>query len=252
MGKRDPYIRFDGQKFGVKPSDIVQTLYEPDITLSRLIKTASRFSGPEKSGVHEIARRERKVIDLEIAFSQSGDDGSSAPRMDLAVLIPNGPSAASLVFCEAKCAENVELWRLEKKTKQNSESGIRKIAVVAQIEKYRKYISNDCNKEILISSYVDVCKMLATFHAQGWIRNPDPLITRVANKEVALSIHPHIYLLVYDYTAEQRNGALGEQLELLRAEDKLGKRIIAKGNAANFDLALDIQRLEDANSERGT
>jgi hypothetical protein len=31
LEKRDPYIRFDGRKFAVEPSDIVQTLYEPNI-----------------------------------------------------------------------------------------------------------------------------------------------------------------------------------------------------------------------------
>ena len=246
LGKRDPYIWFDGQQFAVKPSDVVQTTYEPNITLPRLIKTASRFCGPEKAGVHEIAKNERKIIDLEIALSQSSDEGSSAPRMDLAVLIPNGPSHASLVFCEAKCADNVELWTLEKEKK--NESGIRNLSIVAQIEKYKKYISNDRNRQNLITSYVEVCKTLTNLHSQGWSRAPDPLIARVAKEEVALSIHPHVYLLVYGYTAEQRDGELGKQLDVLRADDKLGKRIIAKGNATNFSLAQDIQRLVDANS----
>jgi hypothetical protein len=249
LGKRDPYVRFDGKEFAVKPSDIVQTLYEPNVTLPRLIRTASRFSGAEKAGVHEIAQSEKKVIDLEIGFSQSDDEGSSAPRMDLAVLIPNGPSDASLVFCEAKCADNPELSRLEKKGKK-SDTAVRKISVVAQIEKYKKYISDDGNKENLVTSYVKVCEMLTDLHSQGWVRTPDPLIARVAKGEAALSIHPHVYLLVYDFTAEQRDGALGDQLELLRADDKLGKRIIAKGDAANFNLALDIQRLEDASAEK--
>ncbi|WP_271668663.1 hypothetical protein [Bradyrhizobium sp. CCBAU 51627] len=247
LGEQDPYIRFDGLQFAVKPTDVVQTAYRPNITLSRLIKTASRFSGPEKTGVHEIAMKEGKVIDLEIAFSQSSNEGSSAPRMDLAVLIPNGPSHASLVFCEAKCADNPELSRLEKKDKKN-ESALRRISVVAQIEKYKKYISDDGNKENLIASYVKVCEMLTDLHSQGLARTPDPLIARVAKGEAALSIHPHVYLLVYDFTAEQRDGALGKQLELLRADDKLGNRIIAKGDAAHFTLAQDIQRLEDFNS----
>lgn len=246
LEKRDPYIRFDGQKFAVEPSDIVQTLYEPNITLPRLIKAASRFSGAEKAGVHEIARNEAKVIDLEIAFSQSGDDGSSAPRMDLAVLIPNGPYRASLVLCEAKCARNDELWKLEKA----QESGSRRVSVVAQIEKYKKFISNDGNKDNLIKSYVDVCKMLTILHGQGWTRVHDTLVTGVAVGEIALSIHPHVYLLVYDYTAEQREGTLDKKLERLRGEDELGMRIIAKGDAGSFDLARDIERVENANSHR--
>jgi hypothetical protein len=111
-----PYIPFDGKTFSIYPAKVVRTSYTPGVTLQRLVKTAARFSGAEKAGVHRIATNEPRVVDLEIAFTRSGDAGEkpTAPRMDLAVLIPGKSKEARLVFCEAKCADNVELWKLEK------------------------------------------------------------------------------------------------------------------------------------------
>src|SRR6267378_2607551 len=85
LEKKDPYVSFDGRTFALDPSTIVNTAYESKLTLPQLIKTASRFSGAEKSGVHKIAQNEPKVVDLEVAFTQAGEEsGLSAPRMDLA------------------------------------------------------------------------------------------------------------------------------------------------------------------------
>jgi hypothetical protein len=44
----------------------------------------------------------------------------------------------------------------------------------------------------------------------------------------------------------KRDGTLEETLKRLRAEDKLGTRIIAKGDAKKFGLAKDIERVERA------
>ncbi len=121
LEKKDPYVSFDGRRFALDPSTVVNTAYESKLTLPQLIRTASRFSGAEKAGVHKIAQNEPKVVDLEIAFTQTGDESErSAPRMDLAVLIPDQTGGASLVFCEAKCADNKELWALEAEKPQQS------------------------------------------------------------------------------------------------------------------------------------
>ncbi|WP_439371755.1 hypothetical protein [Bradyrhizobium sp. DASA03120] len=119
LEKKDPYVSFDGKTFNIDPADIVNTEYESKLTLPQLIKTAARFAGPEKSGVHKIARKEPKVVDLEIAFTKAGENGDlSAPRVDIAVLVQVKPGKAELVFCEAKCADNPELWGLEKLPKE--------------------------------------------------------------------------------------------------------------------------------------
>lgn len=70
------YVRFDGNGFymGKKeldPAKIVQTKYIPAETVRELAASARTYSGAEKQGVHEIARRNRSVIDLEIAFTKT-------------------------------------------------------------------------------------------------------------------------------------------------------------------------------------
>ena len=159
--------------------------------------------------------------------------------MDMAVLVPQGEAHARLVFCEAKCADNAELWRLEKQ----DEAGNRPISVVAQIGKYERFISDENNKRDLTNAYVDVCKVLAALGRQGRTKSPDDLIKRVADGQAELSIHPQVYLLIYDFTDERWRGALGTQIKAL--SDRLGTRVIDKGKASDISLASDIQRIEN-------
>ncbi len=115
LEEKDPYVSFDGKAFDLDPKTIVNTEYASKLTLPQLIRTAARFAGAEKSGVHKIARKEPKVVDLEIAFTKAGENGDlSAPRIDIAVLVPVKRGEAELVFCEAKCADNREVRDREK------------------------------------------------------------------------------------------------------------------------------------------
>lgn len=242
----DIYVPFNGKSFQVEPGKLVYTLYEAGVTLPQIIKTAEWFSGPEKVGVHKIAKNEPKVIDLEIAFSGNGDGSNrSAPRMDIAVLIPNELGDASLVFCEAKCADNPELEGLEnnERWQRKNEDGRlseRQIAVVAQIAKYEEFLQDDKNQAALVDAYIDVCKTLVAFHGQGGVRPLDDLIRKVAKGCLPLSIHPQIYLLVYGFDDDQKKGAVRRRLDMLRAK---GLRIIEKGNPSSFHLAADIKRI---------
>jgi hypothetical protein len=245
LEEKDPYVSFDGTKFALDPSTIVSTAYESKLTLPQLIKTASRFSGAEKAGVHKIAQNEPNVVDLEVAFTHIGDENEiSAPRMDLAVLVPGQKGNASLVFCEAKCADNEELWKLEGEKKQQSGKAAsalspRRIKVVAQVSKYEEFIRDNTSR--LAEAYVDVCKTLVHLNDQRSTRRLDDLITAVAEGKLKLSIHPHVYLLVYDFDGDQKEGAVKGRLAKLRSE---GLRIIAKGNPAEFKLANDIMRAQ--------
>jgi hypothetical protein len=130
----NPYVKFDGTTFNVDPAHAIQQKYSGHLTLKRLIRTAAYYAGNEKIGVHRIAAKEPKVVDVEIAFTPGGDsnEGSTAPRVDIAVRIPDAPKRARLVFCEAKCADNDDL-RERAKTRDGEE---RHIPVVTQIEKY--------------------------------------------------------------------------------------------------------------------
>ena len=234
--EENPYIEFDGEHFVVNPADVVQTRYQSSETLRNLINTAARFSGEEKRGVAQIVGNEPKVVDVEIAFTRSGDPVKrpTAPRMDLAVLVPWKSGGARLVFCEAKCADNVELWKLEKKNVGDKP----RIAVVSQIEKYQKFIGE--NEKAVNEAYVSVCKTLIGLHDQKWNRKLDPLIKCVADQPTSLTIHPHVYLLVYAYGKDEKNGVLKNRLKTLREKGNLGDQVIAKGKANQFKLSGDL------------
>ena len=211
--------------------------------MPQLIKTAARFAGPEKSGVHKIARKEPKVVDLEIAFTKAGENGDlSAPRMDIAVLMPGKSGRAELVFCEAKCADNPELWNLEKapKGEKNIPSLPRSTAVIAQIRKYEQFIQAKENQQSLIDGYVSVCRNLVELSGQSSTRQVDDLVRQVAERKLELSIHSHVYLLIYDFGEDEKNGRIKKKRQEL---DKAGVRTIAKGDPDDFQLANDILRV---------
>lgn len=239
--EKDPYVAFDGSKFAIEPGDIVHTMYQSQLTLPHLIQTAARFAGAEKAGVHTIAQKESKVVDLEVAFTAASQrENPSAPRMDVAVLVPNAQGGASLVFCEAKCFDNRELWSLETKVLEDDASE-RQISVVAQIDKYQAFIGDPENRKELVCAYGKVCKTLVDLGQQDRRRKCDELIERVAIGEAELTIHPHVYLLVYGFDDDQKKGALAKRLKALREK---GLRIIAKGKPSDFSLTKDILRID--------
>jgi hypothetical protein len=243
LEKKDPYVSFNGSKFDIEPDEIINTEYESKLTLPQLIKTAARFAGPEKRGVHKIARKEPKVVDLEIAFTKAGENGDlSAPRMDIAVLVPTESGGAELVFCEAKCADNPELWGLEKLPK--GAKGLpppeRSTAVIAQIRKYEQFIQAKEAQESLIEGYVRVCRNLVEISSQSPARPVDDLVRQVAEGKRELSIHPHVFLLVYDFGEDEKKGRIkAKRLQL----EEAGVKIIAKGKPEDFQLANDILRM---------
>lgn len=243
LENKDPYVSFDGKAFDLDPKTIVNTEYASKLTLPQLIKTAARFAGAEKSGVHKIARKEPKVVDFEIAFTKAGENGDlSAPRMDVAILVPGKSGGAELVFCEAKCADNRELWNLEKlpKGEKSLPSLERSTAVIAQIKKYEQFIRAKENQDSLIDGYVSVCRNLVELSNQYRGRQVDDVVRHVAEGKLELSIHPHVYLLIYDFDEDQKKGRLKEKQQEL---DKAGVKIIAKGKPGDFQLANDILRV---------
>jgi hypothetical protein len=239
-----PYVQFDGKSFKIDPGTAVRTTYDSPETLNRMIQTALSYSGAEKDGVHQIAQREPKVVDLEIAFARSGNSSAKATalRMDLAVLIRWEREGARLVFCEAKCADNVELWM---PAKDKTATGETPIAVVAQVRKYETFIRE--NADALVPAYRRVCRTLTDLHEQGWKRKLDDLVGKVANG-VPLSIHPSVYLLVYGFDANQRN-AVRRKLDALGKDGLLRNQIIAKGNPDQFRLEKDIGQRERSASK---
>lgn len=80
-------------------------VYRPG-ALGRMKKTAGLFSGPEKTGCHEIAVRNSAIIDVEIAFpgkvAVDDDTEKTAPRVDFASVERVGDHEARLIIWEAK------------------------------------------------------------------------------------------------------------------------------------------------------
>jgi hypothetical protein len=108
------YINFDGDAFSIDPSSIIHTNFVSRQTLADLIKAATVYAGVEKTGVHVIAKQNPTVVDLEIAFTKTGDEDEDpiALRIDPAALHPNDnhrPQSARIVFYEAKCADDHRL-----------------------------------------------------------------------------------------------------------------------------------------------
>ncbi|UPJ63644.1 hypothetical protein [Bradyrhizobium sp. 191] len=57
--------------------------------------------------------------------------------------------------------------------------------------------------------------------------------------KLALSIHPHVYLLIYDFGQDEKDGRIKNKRQEL---SKAGVRTIAKGKPGDFQLADDILR----------
>jgi hypothetical protein len=247
-------VSFDGAKFGRKADELVQTKYTPGHTLKQIVATADLYAGTEKRGVHAIAKENANVVDLEIAFSRRdrkvsfAEPTDEAPtlgqkkkrsewstfRMDLAAIHPGGPTGARIVFFEAKCADNVELWTLSKET--SSETPL--IEVVKQIRRYETFLKNA--EVSLIEAYTNVCKQLREFREQGWVRKLDDLASEVAEDKIRLSIHPQVFLLIFGFDDDKRNGKnFKRRMAPLKDDASLKGRVIERGNPSNFNLVMN-------------
>ena len=115
----------------------------------------------------------------------------------------------------------------------------RSTAVIAQIRKYEQFIQAKENRQSLIDGYVSVCRNLVEISGQSPAKPVDDLVRQVAEGKLELSIHPHVYLLIYDFGEDERNGRIKKKRQEL---NKAGVRTIAKGDPGEFRLANDILR----------
>lgn len=164
--------------------------YEGPTTLGRLKKAAALYSGPEKEGVHEIATSDPSVVDIEIAINAAGVANvlKKTPRMDMASL-QTAENGVDLVFWEAKIFSNPEL-----------EAG----DIVDQIKGYQAVI--DANHADFAESYWWVAKNLVKI--KDWsngARNVSPATNHAADGARINVRNSTIGLLVYDFTADQRD-----------------------------------------------
>ncbi|MGY8704161.1 hypothetical protein RAD16_00275 [Bradyrhizobium sp. 18BD] len=173
--------------------------YEGAKTLEKLKRAASLYSGQEKEGVHEIATANNSVVDVEIAINASGipDVERNLPRMDLANFETTA-RGVDLVFWEAKTFSNPEL-----------ENG----KIAGQIKDYRTVI--DLHKMEIHDSYRCVAENLADMAKWSDGRRSVAAATRAVADGAKLNVSSaNVGLLVYDFTADQRD-----------REDKSGKTL---------------------------
>jgi hypothetical protein len=224
------YIRFIGKSFVIDPHEVICTHYKFDRTLPRLITAASRYAKEEKKGVHVIASQNPTVVDLEIAFTETGEAEERALRIDLAALHPDGVGKANLVFYEAKRADDI---RLRTGSKGDAE-------VVTQMESYDKFLRTSAPD--LARAYKDVCATLVKLCSRS-SRSPDQIIREVGAEPPTrtLSVDPAARLLVFGFDQDQKKGDIFRgHIEALKG--RLAGRVVAKGNPASFDLRKDYVR----------
>jgi hypothetical protein len=225
------YIRFTGKSFEIDPLTVICTKYKPDWTLPRLITAASRYASEEKKGVHVIARRNPTVVDLEIAFTQTGEaeEDAKALRIDLAALHRDGAGKAKLVFYEAKRADDKRL-RAEPE---------REAEVVKQMERYDKFLHDHAAD--LEKAYQDVCATLVKLCSRGSRALPDLIKEVGAEPSRKLSVDPVARLLVFGFDEDQKKGDIFRRhIEAL--QNRLKRPVVAKGNPESFELVEDYKR----------
>jgi hypothetical protein len=172
--------------------------YQGKKTLAEMKTAAGLFSGPEKTGCHEIAARNSMVIDVEITFPgkvslEDGGDDKRGPRVDLASFETDGDEAR-LVFWEAKHFSNGEL---------RSAGG--PAPVLHQVKIYEKYLSE--NRERIEGSYREVAENLVSIKKMGWERELSPLINDVGTgkRRLTLGAEPKVRLIIFGFDIAQRD-----------------------------------------------
>ncbi len=207
--------------FAPLKEDAILRAWEPGVTLGRMKRAASLFSGDEKVGVQTIADAHPDTIDVEIAFPASEVTDRSVPRIDLALVEERGDEA-HLVFWEAKLLANPEL---RSKGEKN---------VVRQIEAYRRIVATF--RADILGSYSIVAGNLASIAASsGGARVLGPGLNAVAaGSPLVLADPPEIGLVVYGYDAPQRD-EIWKELEV-DLKNRLGptSRVVGRGDAKNI------------------
>lgn len=191
--------------------------------LAKMKRAAAVYSGPEKTGCHDIATASTSVIDVEIAFPgtvEVGGRSKRSPRVDLAAVEPMDDDAVRLVFWEAKHFSNTELVAAGDD-----------VPVLSQIAGYQAYASD--HREAIESCYTGVAKDLLAIRRLGWARPLSPLIEDVAEgrRRLTLGDEPQVGLVIFGYDRAQWAAWAGHLA-------KLAKHVVVRraGDAKNIRL----------------
>ena len=152
------------------------------LSVADLKAAATVYAGDEKTGVHEILRRNKHILDVEIAISAGG----KAPRIDFAAL-QQGEASTHIVFYEAKHFGNDELRSIEWK-----------VPVVEQIDRYRGLLEQ--HRASIEDSYRRVAENLCAL--EGVPPERHGLLKR--NGRFVIEEDPR--LVVFGFDGDQKSG----------------------------------------------
>jgi hypothetical protein len=172
--------------------------YEGPTSLKKMKDAASYFSGPEKTGCHEIAVQNSNIIDVEITFPgkvslDDGSDDTQGPRVDIASVEPGGDQAR-LVFWEAKHFRNGALRAVGDD-----------VPVCHQVEVYQEHLSDPGNSTTIENDYTRVAENLVAIQKMGWVRPLSPLIEDIGSGRRGLKLEPKVGLIIFGFDAAQRD-----------------------------------------------
>ena len=190
--------------------------YEGKATLSRLISNATPYAGDEKTQVHSILRKNKNIIDVEVAFTtlleREGDaeteeeaeekeEKSRVDRIDMVALEEKSGGSISIVFYEVKTFDDPRI-----RARGNAE-------VLGTLEDYRDAIKQA--ESHIRTAYAEVCRDLVFLQRPvgGFDTKLDPLIEMAARDDTVLSVDPNPRLVIVGYSTAQWD-ALNWQTQL--------------------------------------
>lgn len=239
------YISISEQlQFNIGNFNPIHQRYEGTKTLKEMMTAVQTYTGQEKELLHSLIIASPNVIDVEVSIEQApneptvseqeigSNDGGEAmaaeepdakskykqDRLDVVSLEEGENGLCVLAFHEAKMLSNPDL-----KSKDEPK-------IVGQMKRYRRTIAH--HETEILKSYEHVCHDLLRLYVLRAARcsaaKPlDPLIKRVAKKEVSLRIDPKPRLLIFGYDADQRDGSLKKISDSLKEK---GLAAYAVGN----------------------
>ena len=161
--------------------------------------------GLEKKGVDKIIAHNSTIIDVEMGLREI-----TAPRIDF-VAIKNDRQPCIAVY-EAKTYDDKALLK-----SMDDPKGINK-----QLEKYRKWLEREPNRQAVVKAYRKTCALLMELHEIGKKEGPAKIVQKVGTpgSAVELDIMPCLVLFGGLNTTKPKD--LDEHLAKLRTTNIIG------------------------------
>lgn len=245
--KIDPYISVGNQK-EIDLKKVFKRFTGSMDQFASAKRASIPYSGLEKSGVHEIVKRNDNIVDVEITISRSQKemepDQEDEPeeydyrsltldrkkkmrqnviRIDFSA-IHAFDDKCEIVFYEAKHFSNKEL---------RAERGLPP-PVLGQLNDYQKVLAIKDVQDQIITSYGLVCKNLVSLG----IKRQSSLYGKIADGRLALSVNPKPKLIIFGYDADQIRVNSNGKKHLDKLAKSLPDRLLSYGSAKEFKKGI--------------